>query len=151
MSHLRGFLERDLVVVTHDASREHPGVVLQPRRSGGDYGSPESLTVPAFLGLGRYTFDVTAHLLELGELGIRRARRDEQTAIRDRLEEARLEMLVRHAIRAQDENRSFSHDGCVWARVNRSHTSPRAARASGSGAGAETVEVLPCQSPAWPM
>ena len=90
VSHLGGFAERDLVVVTDDAGREHPGVVLRPHRSDGEYGSPESHTVPVSLGVGRYTFDVTAHRLALGELGIRRATPTEQTAIRDRLEQARI-------------------------------------------------------------
>jgi len=90
VSHLGGFAERDLVVVTDDAGREHPGVVLRPHRSDGEYGSPESHTVPVSLGVGRHTFDVTAHRLALGELGIRRATPTEQTAIRDRLEQARI-------------------------------------------------------------
>jgi len=33
LSHLRGFVERDLVVVTDGTGREHPGVVLRPRCS----------------------------------------------------------------------------------------------------------------------
>ena len=33
---------RDMVVVTDERGREHPGVVLRPHRSDGEYGSPES-------------------------------------------------------------------------------------------------------------
>ena len=108
MSHLGWFAERDLVVVTDDAGREHPGVVLRKHRSDGEYGSPESHTVPVSLGVGRYTFDVTAHRLALGELRIRRATPTEQTAIRDRLEQARVENAVAQRARIADANRRLA-------------------------------------------
>jgi len=110
-SYLCGFAERDLVVVTDEQGREHPGVVLRPHRSDGEYGSPESHTVPVSLGVGRYTFDVTAHRLAVGELGIRRADGTEQTAIREQLEQARLDNVKRQRDRVRDADRRLAEIG----------------------------------------
>jgi hypothetical protein len=111
LSHLHGFGERDLVVVTDEQGREHRGVVLRPRRSDGEYGSPESWTVPVSLGVGRYTFDVTAHRLAMGELGIRRADPTEQENIRARLEQARLDNAAVQHQRVADADRRLAD---VW-------------------------------------
>ena len=111
LSHLHTFAERDLVVVTDEQSREHPGVVLRPHRSDGDYGSPESHTVPVSLGVGRYTFDVTAHRLAMGEMGPRRADPAEQTAIRERLERARLDNVAAQRERIASADRRLAEVG----------------------------------------
>ena len=106
---------------------------IQPRRSDGDYGSPESLTVPCSWASAGIPSTSRA------PARARRARHPPGNARLDgdprpRLEETRLEMLVRHAIRAQDENRSLNHDGCIRARVNRSHAFSASNTASGCGA-----------------
>lgn len=111
LSHLHRFGERDLVVVSDEQGREHPGVVLRPRRSDGDYGSPESWTVPVSLGPGRYTFDVTAHRLATGELGIRHATMAEQEQIRAHLEQARLDNAVAQQERVRDAHRRLAEVG----------------------------------------
>ena len=92
-AHLNGFAERDRWWPPTTAAGHIPGVVLRPRRSDGEFGSPESLTVPVTLGVGRYTFDVTAHRLAMGELGYRVANAAERDAICVRLEQARLESV----------------------------------------------------------
>ena len=111
LSHLRAFGERDLVVVTDEHGREHPGVVLRPRRSDGEFGSPESWTVPVSLGVGRYTFDVTAHRLAMGELGIRRAAAAEQQEISARLDAARLENAAAQQERVADADKRLADVG----------------------------------------
>jgi hypothetical protein len=104
LAHLHTFAGRDLVVVTDDRGREHPGVVLAPHRSDGEFGSPESYTVPVSLGVGRYTFDVTAHRLAVGELGIRPADPAERDPIRARLEQSRLNSVAAQRERVADAN-----------------------------------------------
>ena len=111
LAHLRAFAERDLVVVTDEHGREHPGVVLRSHRSDGEYGSPESHTVPVSLGVGRYTFDVTAHRLAIGDLGIRQAGPAEQTAIRAGLERARLDNLAAQRERVASADRRLAGVG----------------------------------------
>jgi hypothetical protein len=111
LSYLCSFAERDLVVVTDDRGREHPGVVLRPRRSDGEHGSPESRTVPVSLGVGRYTFDVTAHRVATGELGIRPANAAEQADIRGRLERARLDNVAAQRERVADTDRRLAQVG----------------------------------------
>ena len=111
LAHLHTFAEHDLVVVTDDSGREHPGIVLAPHRSDGEFGSPESCTVPVSLGVGRYTFDVTAHRLAIGELGIRPADPAEQIAIRARLEQARLDSVAAQRERVADANRRLAAVG----------------------------------------
>ncbi len=99
------------MVVTDDRSRQHPVIVLTPHRSDGEDGSPESHTVPVSLGLGRYTFDVTAHRLAAGELGIRLAEPAEQVAIRAQLEQARLNNAAAQQKRIEDANRRLAAIG----------------------------------------
>lgn len=99
------------MVVTDDQGREHPGVMLRPHRSDGAYGSPESLTVPVSLGAGRYTFDVTAHRLATGELGIRPADAAERDVIRDNLGRARLESVAAQRERVADADRRLAQVG----------------------------------------
>ena len=110
LAHLHTFAERDLVV-TDEQGREHPGVVLRPHRSDGENGSPESHTVPVSLGAGRYTFDVTAHRIAVGELGIRHTDAAEQTAIRDRLEAARLDDVAAQRDRIASADRRLAKVG----------------------------------------
>jgi hypothetical protein len=114
LSHLHAFGERDLVVVTDEHGREHPGVVLRPRRSDGEYGSPESWTVPVSLVVGRYTFDVTAHRLAMGELGIRRADLAEQQEIQARLEQARLDNAACRRNGCKTRTAGSPPSACRW-------------------------------------
>jgi|GEM_PF-6530284 len=122
LAHLHGFAERDPVVVTDERGREHPGVVLRPHRSDGEFGSPESYTVPMSLGVGRYTFDVTAHRLATGQLGIRPANAAEQDAIRRQLERARLDSVAAQRERVVDADRRLAFVGLPpvgsWVTVN---------------------------------
>ncbi len=111
LSHLHTFAERDLVVVTDERGRQQGGVVGRPHRSYGEFGSPESHTVPVSLGVGRYTFDVTAHRLAMGELGIRPADPAEQTAIRRQLERAQLDNAAAQRKRVGDANRRLAWIG----------------------------------------
>jgi len=111
LAHLHTFAERDLVVVTDQQGREHPGVVLRPHRSDGEYGSPESHTVPVSLGVGRYTFDVTAHRLAIGELGIRHADALERDVIRGQLERARLDNVAAQRERIASADRRLAEVG----------------------------------------
>jgi hypothetical protein len=61
--------------------------------------------------VGRYTFDVTAHRLAMGDLGIRRADVTEQQEIQARLERARLDNAAVQHQRVADADRRLAD---VW-------------------------------------
>ena len=80
MTYLRDFGQDDVVVVTGEQGQEHFAKITSDRLSGGEYGSAESRTLRASLGVNKYTYDVDAHRLATGKLGMRHASPDEQDA-----------------------------------------------------------------------
>lgn len=155
LAHLHTFVERDLVVVTDEQGRPHPGVVLRPHRSDGEYGSPESHTVPVSMGIGRYTFDVNAHRLALGELGLRRADPDERHGIRGQLEAARLDNVAVQRERVRDADRLLAEAGLppVGSRVTVNWGDDQKARSpcttSPRTANVPLSSGISCRAPAW--
>ncbi len=88
MTYLAGFKTGDTVVVTGEQGHEHFAKITSDRRSDGEYGSPESRTMRASLGKNKYTYDVDAHKLAMGKVGMRHTRPDEQQAAGAQFEQA---------------------------------------------------------------
>jgi hypothetical protein len=60
----------DRVSVDNGHGEPAEATVTFSRLSDGNFGSPESRTVGASLGPGRYTYDLTAHRIAMGELKV---------------------------------------------------------------------------------
>lgn len=103
-SYLGRFHQGDHVVVAAEDGTEHLARITSDRRSDGEFGSPESRTLRASLGVGKYTFDVDAQKLAVGRLGIRAARPDELPAAQTQFDAAEAANVIRQRERVAQAN-----------------------------------------------